>query len=223
MLLCKNKFNYQITNNRRVVMPLVYQQNINAVTQIGVWHIAEEEHYFASVPLQKEITHPHKRLQHLAGRFLLKVLYPDFPLAMIRIAATRKPFLEDDAYHFSISHCRDYAAVIVSREYRTGVDIEMVNHKIKNIVPKYLSAAEQLLLPTNGIAETATLFWSVKETVYKWQGTGGTDFIRDIPIHTVAGNEQQGVVHCTFRNTIPLKVQYIFFNGNYLTWVLSDH
>ena len=53
-------------------MPLVYQQNINAVTKIGVWHIAEAEDFFATVPLQKEITHWHKRLQHLAGRFLLK-------------------------------------------------------------------------------------------------------------------------------------------------------
>ena len=55
-------------------MPLVYQQNINAVTKMGVWHITETEDFFASVPLQKEITHPNKRLQHLAGRFLLKAL-----------------------------------------------------------------------------------------------------------------------------------------------------
>ena len=53
-------------------MPLVYQQNINAVTKIGVWHIAEAEDFFATVPLQKEITHWHKRLQHLAGRFFVK-------------------------------------------------------------------------------------------------------------------------------------------------------
>jgi hypothetical protein len=63
-------------------MPLVYQQNINAVTKMAVWHITETEDFFATVPLQKTITHWHKRLQHLAGRFLLKELYPDFPLAI---------------------------------------------------------------------------------------------------------------------------------------------
>lgn len=204
-------------------MPLVYQQNINAVTKMGVWHIAETEDFFKAVPLQKEITHPHKRLQHLAGRFLLKDLYPDFPLALIKIADTRKPFLEDEAYHFSISHCRDYAAVLISKVLRAGVDIEMVNEKIDRIIPKFLTAEECFLFAEGEIKKTATLFWSVKESVYKWQGTGGTDFKKNIRIEKFTGNLQEGIVHCIFKNTIPLQVHYLFFNNNFLTWVLSDH
>ncbi len=204
-------------------MPLVYQQNINAVTKIGVWHIAETEDFFKAVPLQKEITHPHKRLQHLAGRFLLKDLYPDFPLSLIKIADTRKPFLEDEAYHFSISHCRDYAAVLISKALRAGVDIEMVNEKIDRIIPKFLTAEECFLFAGGEIKKTATLFWSVKESVYKWQGTGGTDFKKHIRIEKFTGNLDEGVVHCLFRNQTQLQVHYLFFNNNFLTWVLSDH
>jgi phosphopantetheinyl transferase len=115
-------------------MPLVYQQNINAITKIAVWHITETEDFFlASVPVQREIKHWHKRLQHLAGRLLLKELYPDFPVALIQIADTKKPFLENEPYHFSISHCGDYAAVIVSKTFRVGVDVELVNLKIEQI------------------------------------------------------------------------------------------
>ncbi|WP_462252736.1 4'-phosphopantetheinyl transferase family protein [Ferruginibacter sp.] len=204
-------------------MPLVYQQNINAVTKMGVWHIAETEDFFKTVPLQKEITHPHKRLQHLAGRFLLKDLYPDFPLSLIKIADTRKPFLEDEAYHFSISHCRDYAAVLISKELRAGVDIEMVNEKIDRIIPKFLTAEECFLFPEGEIKKTATLFWSVKESVYKWQGTGGTDFKKHIRIEKFTGNLEEGVVHCVFKNQTKLQVHYLFFSNNFLTWVLSDH
>ena len=128
-------------------MPLVYQQNINAATKIGVWHIAESEDYFLQqVPLQRDITHPHKRLQHLAGRMILKELYPDFPYSLIRIADTRKPFLEDEAYHFSISHCGDYAAAIVSNKNRVGVDIELVTAKTEKVKHKFLSAEEQVYL-----------------------------------------------------------------------------
>jgi hypothetical protein len=58
-------------------MPLVYQQNINESTKLGVWHITEpEDFYLKQVPLQREISHPNKRLQHLAARYLLKELYP---------------------------------------------------------------------------------------------------------------------------------------------------
>jgi phosphopantetheinyl transferase len=204
-------------------MPLVYQQNINAVTKMGVWHIVEAEIFFAAVPLQKEITHWHKRLQHLAARFLLKELYPDFPLALIKIATTRKPFLEDEAYHFSISHCRDYAAVLISKEFRAGVDIEMVNDKIENIIPKYLTDEECLLIQHGEIKKTATLFWSVKESIYKWQGTGGTDFKKHIRIEKYTGNLEEGVVYCLFKGITPLQVHYLFFNNNFLTWVLSEH
>ncbi|GAB2816931.1 4'-phosphopantetheinyl transferase family protein [Ferruginibacter profundus] len=204
-------------------MPLVYQQNINAVTKIGVWHIAEAEAFFAGMPLQKTITHPHKRLQHLAGRFLLKELYPDFPLDLIKIADTRKPFLENETYHFSISHCRDYAAVLISKEKRVGVDIELVNDKIERILHKFLTDEECLLMPRGAIQKTATLFWSVKETVYKWQGTGGTDFKEHIRIEKFTGDAEEGIVYCLFKNKIPLQVHYLFFNGNFLTWVLSDH
>ena len=203
-------------------MPLVYQQNINAVTKMGVWHITEAEEFFLQqVPLQKEITHPHKRLQHLAGRFLLKELYPDFPLELIKIADTRKPFLEDEAYHFSISHCGDYAAVVISKEYRVGVDIERITDKIQAIIHKFLTGYEQQLLSEDAISKSATLLWSVKESIYKWKGSGGVDFKKHINIKTIDAGTEQGVVQCLFSNQTPLQVHYLFFNGNSLTWVFS--
>ena len=203
-------------------MPLVYQQNINAVTKMGVWHITEAEDFFLQqVPLQKEITHWHKRLQHLAGRYLLKEMYPDFPLELIQIADTRKPFLQDELYHFSISHCGDYAAVVVSREYRVGVDIEMITPKVEKIIHKFLSQQEQLLLPTEEKFKMATVFWSVKESVYKWKGLGSVDFIRHINIKSVEDREGEGVVNCIFDSKVPLQLHYLLFNNNSLTWVLT--
>ena len=110
-------------------MPLFYHQVIDANSQLGIWKITEKEDFFLqTVSLQKAIAHPHKRLQHLAGRFLLKYLFPDFPYELIRIADTRKPFLKNEAYHFSISHCGDFAAAIVSRDKRVGIDIELMGY-----------------------------------------------------------------------------------------------
>ena len=205
-------------------MPLVYQQNINAASKIGVWHISEVEDFFLKeVPLQKEITHPHKRLQHLAGRYLLKELYPHFPLELIKIADTRKPFLEDELFHFSISHCGDYASALVSTTNRVGVDVEKVTGKIGRIIPKFLSLEESLLLHPSNIEKTGCLFWSTKESIYKWQGVGGTDFIKHICIKNFHGDDISGIVECVFKNETPLRVHYLFFNNHYLTWLLTDH
>src|SRR5258705_8617683 len=125
-------------------MPIFFQHQISDTTRLGIWKIEETEEFFkGNVPLHRDVTHPHKRLQHLAGRFLLQFLFPDFPYELIRIADTRKPFLQEEQFHFSISHCGDYAAAIVSKERRVGVDIEIPTEKVLKIVHKFLEEKEQ--------------------------------------------------------------------------------
>ncbi|HUR10411.1 MAG TPA: hypothetical protein VM012_03540, partial [Flavitalea sp.] len=118
-------------------MGLFYQHNINDSTRLAVWQIQEHDDYFLGhVPLNREVTHPYKRLQHLAGRYLLPRLFDDFPLKSILIADTRKPYLKDEQYHFSISHCGNFAAAIVSNKERVGIDIELITSRILMIAPK---------------------------------------------------------------------------------------
>jgi phosphopantetheinyl transferase len=163
-------------------MPLFYQQNINEATRLAVWKIEEPESFFSgTVPLQREITHPNKRLQHLAGRYLLRYLFPAFPYQEILIADTRKPYLSSEAYHFSISHCGDYAAAIVSRECRVGIDIEIPSPKVARIAKKFLHVEEQDCFAlgqhhTEPDIQLATVLWSAKEAMFKWWGWGEVDF-----------------------------------------------
>jgi phosphopantetheinyl transferase len=223
MRIAKLKATICNLKSKIVLMPLVYQQDINDTTKLGIWHIAEPEDFFLkAVPLQKEITHPHKRLQHLAGRYLLQELFPNFPVELIKIADTKKPFLADEAYHFSISHCGDYAAVMVSKTQRVGVDIEKINEKIDRIFPKFLSPEECSLLPRGSINKTATLLWSVKESIFKWYGAGQVDFKEHIQVRSVNG-ENEGIVQVDFlkQDVIHFDVHFLFFNGNFLSWVFT--
>lgn len=165
-------------------MPLFFQQQLNNHTQLAIWKIEEAEPFF-EVPLQRSITHPHKRLQHLAGRYLLKYLFPLFPLELIQIADTRKPFLESELFHFSIAHCGKYAAVVVSTQNRVGVDIEMIADKVQKVQHKFVSTAEMEIVKTasanqHGQLSTVNaqliLIWSCKEALFKWYGSGELDF-----------------------------------------------
>lgn len=211
-------------------MPIFFQHKINENTRLGIWKIEETEAFFkAKVPLHREVTHPHKRLQHLAGRFLLQFLFPDFPYPLIEIADTRKPFLPDEQYHFSISHCGDYAAAIVSKEQRTGIDIEIPVDKISRIMYKYLSAKEHKLfnLVPGGEDNTAimnleepTLLWSAKEAVFKWYGNGGVDFRREIQLKQQ--HEGTETIDCFFsKNEAELVIHYRMFEELVLAWVIQ--
>ncbi|MBC6492409.1 4'-phosphopantetheinyl transferase family protein [Flavihumibacter stibioxidans] len=163
-------------------MALFYQHNINQSTRLAIWRIEEPESFFLKkVPLHQQVTHPYKRLQHLAGRYLLPLLFDDFPLEEILVADTRKPFLPGEKYHFSISHSGYYAAAIASSQNRVGIDIEMVSPRIERISHKFLSPEEKAFLQEWELfdqlqLELTTVLWSAKEAIFKWHGEGQVDF-----------------------------------------------
>jgi 4'-phosphopantetheinyl transferase EntD len=208
-------------------MPIFFQHALDENAKLGVWKIEEDETFFLQqVMSQRDVSHPHKKLQHLAGRYLLKYLYPDFPLSLIRIADTRKPFLADEAYHFSISHCGDYAAAIVSKEKRVGIDIEIPTDKILRIEHKFLHEEERRRINANGLERTnqLTLLWCCKEAMFKWWGKGNIDFSEMLRVSGV-GNEEGGVLQGNFIKedlNVFFPLQYKMFPGLILTWVATS-
>ncbi|MBX3253167.1 MAG: 4'-phosphopantetheinyl transferase superfamily protein [Chitinophagaceae bacterium] len=213
-------------------MPLFYQHNINESTKLGVWRIEEPEIFFLQqVSLQREITHPHKRLQHLAGRYLLKFLFPGFPHELIEIAGTRKPYLPNEMYHFSISHCGDYAAAIVSTSRRVGIDIEIPTSKVERVRHKFLHAVEWEGVEKSSLYDAAgermkklTLLWSAKEAVFKWYGNGEIDFSEHIRLQTeqlmISG---EGIIDASFLKQAPihLRLPFRLFDRLCLVWVVT--
>jgi len=205
-------------------MPIFFQQQVNDTTRLGIWKIEETEEFFkGNVPQHRDVTHPHKRLQHLAGRFLLQFLFPDFPYELIKIADTRKPFLPNEQYHFSISHCGDYAAAIVSSEKRVGVDIEIPTSKIERIKEKFLNDEEFKMF---GIQQSMiniqrlTSLWSAKESVFKWYGDGGVDFRENILLKKQ--HKANETIDCFFtKNQQQLSIYYRLFDHLVLAWVVS--
>ena len=222
-------------------MPLFFQQDIDADTRLAIWKIEEEESFFSDyVPLQRAITHPHKRLQHLAGRYLLMYLFPDFPLNLILIADTKKPFLEDEAYHFSISHCGDFAAAIVSKNKRVGVDIEIPTQKTERIQHKFLHERELRMLEQwnfgsekqhlenkdvdiNSPYRLTTLIWSAKEAMFKWWGYGNIDFSEMLHVsdnNVAASGELKGLfINPDFQTEFP--VYYKLFPQLVLAYIYT--
>ena len=208
-------------------MPLFYQQNINETTRLAVWKIEETENFFQlSVPLHKGITHPHKRLQHMAGRYLLPYLFPDFPNNEIEIADTRKPYLPDEQYHFSISHCANFAAAIVSSNQRVGIDIEWATPRVEKIKHKFLNIEELAFVHAHEIqaqVNLLTVLWGTKEAMFKWWGSGDVDF-REALLTKPFLFGDKGMITATFSKDkveIPLDIHFLLKDGLSLAWVVS--
>jgi phosphopantetheinyl transferase len=212
-------------------VPIFFQHTINDRTRLGIWKIEEQESFFLQkVPLKQPVSHPYKRLQHLAGRTLLPELFHDFPLDEIMIADTRKPFLENEKYHFSISHCGNFAAAIASSEERVGVDIEMVTPRLKNIAHKFLTEHEKRYLEQWSALsalylQMLTIIWSSKEAIFKWYGNGNVDFRKHMTLDGAIVFEpgEWISVPFVFRKHVPvkLKIHARTFDGLVMAFVVS--
>lgn len=203
-------------------MPLLFEKALGQDTKIALWKIEEPESFFSStVKIQKEITHPHKRLQHFAGRHLLQYMYPDFPVPAIRLTSANKPYLPDNNYQFSISHCRDYAAAIVSKTERVGIDIEYEDEKLYRLQHKFLNKKELSYLDDNHVLKKLVVLWSIKEAMFKWWGQGGVDFRKNLLIDdfVLSENGKGNAIFNKENFCQPLLFHYCFLEKLCLVWI----
>ena len=104
-----------------------------------------------------------------------------------------------DAY-ISISHSRDYVALVVS-DTPCAIDIECVDRNFSRVATRYLSPAEQAL------AENYNLFaemWCAKEALYKYHSKGNLDFVADISI--IDYSPERSVLLATILDNAPIEV-----------------
>lgn len=205
-------------------MPLVYQQNINAHTKIGVWHILETEDFFLEkVTEQYKINHAQKKLQHLAGRYLLLEMANDISLNNILLTEMGKPYLPDESYFFSISHCANVVAVIISSNSNVAIDIQHVVPKIESIKQKFLTEDEMNLLSNLSISpnEQFTFAWTIKEAMFKYFDEEGIDFKQHLNITSANFENQVWVSKSIFnKNKVQqIETKSIRFNDLFMTWI----
>lgn len=157
-------------------MPLIQEWSPIPNSLAAIWNIGEPESFFeAETGLDAtHIRHPERRIEYLAGRFLLRQLRGDFPLHLIEKDSQGKPQVPGTKLFFSISHSYPYVMALISESQVVGVDIQTPHEHIDRLATKFLTPEEQALLQYQ--AELYLLAWTAKEATYKLQGYRGVDF-----------------------------------------------
>lgn len=154
-------------------MPLLQLRQLNNHTLLGIWALTEtHQDLLQDLPGTVDISdiasaHPRRQNEWLASRILAHQLLRQFtnqPHTLERNQHGR-PFFRDAAFHVSITHSPELAAVILSDKYEVGIDVELISGKALRVASKFLSEAEQSI--TANDEERTCLYWSAKETLYK--------------------------------------------------------
>ena len=101
-----------------------------------------------------------------------------------------KPFMQNalgeriEGVDFSISHCKNAIAVVLS-DRPVGIDVESFRHAEGALLRRTMNPEEQAeVLAAADPAEAFTRFWTKKEAVLKYFGTGLVDNLQEVLLPT---------------------------------------
>ncbi|TAF45254.1 MAG: 4'-phosphopantetheinyl transferase superfamily protein [Sphingobacteriales bacterium] len=172
-------------------MPIVFEENLGNDTSIALWKI-EETAQELETQLQlkahelnflRSLVGEKRNLQWLATRVLLRKMLNTDNYIDVRSDENGKPYLKSKSHHISLSHSYNYAAVIISKSKKVGIDIEIIKPKIEKIAFKFLSDTEYKNIDTQNTIAYLYVCWCAKEALYKLNGLRETSFKNHIFLH----------------------------------------
>lgn len=194
---------------------------------VGIWQLSEpvvdllreftEEEL--SNPLFTRYTHDKRKMEWLASRLLLKqMIGHKFSITYL---ATGKPILNHAIFRsISITHSRDFVAIIVHESKLVGIDIEDTDRNFQRIEKRFLSDEELGFVSGNN--QLKCLFWCAKEAVFKLVEDEGIEFREQIIVSSNPEQENQfSVKYQNKAKSINYQLNCDFFYGNCLVWVVE--
>ena len=195
-------------------MPLILGRN-RPNGAIGVWQITEDETALSTLASAVEedekvvrtFKNESRRKQWYACRALLRQML-SFDEVKVDYDMHGRPSLRGFKGDISFSHTQDYAAVILNKVGRAGIDIEKINPRIHRVADRFLQDEELEQVsrgtchqspttnnqspttnnqsPTTNNQSPTTellyLYWCAKEALYKFYGNPSVDLKNDIYI-----------------------------------------
>ncbi len=190
---------WHLTKQICFFMPIIFQKEFLPDGELGLWKIEENESYFlekldlSDVELEFLSTiKGHRKLEWLAGRYLVHYLSGRDVRALCLKDEFGKPYLKNSLYDISISHSREIAAVIAAPRL-VGVDIQKVVEKIERIAEKFMRREELESLQAHSRLDHLHVYWGAKESLYKAYGRKQLDFKDHILIEPFYYEEFGGV------------------------------
>lgn len=139
----------------------------------------------------------------------------------IKYKSTGKPYI-NNKYNISISHTKQYASIIFSKNENPGIDIETLSEKTIKISEKFMYNNEIELINDKNKRKFIFLNWSAKETLFKICKTGNIDFKKNLKVFPSeikkSGKIKTEIILSEKKSTIILKYKFFEKIDNILVW-----
>lgn len=188
-------------------MSLFISKVVGKSARLGIWHITETLEALLKLKTFSEtdlkalgtFSHEQRKKEWLVARILTEQLTGETNLK-IMYDEHNKPSLNGSEKHISLSHSHDLLTVILD-EAETGIDIELIKPQVEHIKHKFMSDAELRTLEKENVQEQLTVYWCVKESLYKLYGKKDLAFKENLFVDPFPYAET-GIVRGWIKNTV---------------------
>src|SRR6195952_3974306 len=171
-------------------MAIVYRQRVDDDTEFALWKIEEKaEDLYKQLQLNEhekadfeQISKSKRHLHWLGTRVLLRAMLLTDEYIDCKVDSHGKPYLVHLPYHISLSHSFDYAAVMISKTWAVGIDIEQIKEKVERIANKFMGPEELAFIEDQHKIQQLYVCWCAKEAVYKCYGQKEISFADNISL-----------------------------------------
>jgi len=214
-------------------MPVLFIKKVSTGTTIGVWHCTEEAEQLRSMlvldpadeKIYASIRNTTRKIQWLGCRMLISLFLQTREIG-IQYNTYGKPSLITFPAKISLSHSGSFSAAILSTTYSAGIDLEEIRKRIARVADRFLSDDELSIASGKERLEKLTLFWCVKEAVYKIIGKPDLDIQHDICIESfnyLCASSGKLSARIKLRDKeIAIPVAYHRFDQFVIAWALTS-
>lgn len=191
-------------------MPLLIKKQVDSFGIIALWKVEENNQKleelltrlsnFSGIP--SHLNHHYRITEWCVIRLLLAEIFEKPLFYELIYDENGKPYLPDRLNHISISHTKEYVAVMVNENKPVGIDIEIISPRIEKIVHKFISEEEKKWIQSSNYLEQLYIIWGAKEVLFKLYSKGGIDFKKHLEVEpfnfsykgNLSGNFKKGFI-----------------------------
>jgi 4'-phosphopantetheinyl transferase len=173
--------------------------------------LSDEEEKRLSVLRSKK-----RKIEYGSVRYLLKKYIGDFTIDYDEEGAPKL----SNGTAISISHSYNFVLIGETNKNKIGIDIEKIQHKIKNIAHKFLNTVDVKNLANTGNEITFTQVWCCKEAIFKMSSHKKLSIKEDIIINLNSSSKATANVNI---NNVPFIYSITLYSlDDYIIAVVVD-
>lgn len=198
---------------------------------LAIWQVEESVEELVSLLQRKnfnlcklnDFSNENRKLEWLGCRAALYHLVDETTIH-INYDENNKPLLSN--YKISFSHSKKYSAAIISKYTNPAIDLECYSSKVLRVKHKYLNSKEISLLKDTENVKELILFWSAKESLFKFYSSGNLDFKKNIELLEFnPKSEKKSLFAKIHKSNFEQKIEvfYNFFDDFVLTYIANPN